>query len=163
MGRRQMWRKVSYLPPITYFKPAGIRLAALEEVNLLIEEAEAIRLKDKEGLEHEECAQKMNISRSTFSRLLDSARQKLADALLNGKAIRIQGGNFEMATRRFRCLEGHEWEVPFETMITNPPEFCPTCKTPSIMPIFAPGQVPGRGLGRRLGRGAMQRRSNEQR
>jgi predicted DNA-binding protein (UPF0251 family) len=139
MGRRQLWRKVSSIPPITYFKPAGIRMADLEEVRLLVEEAEAIRLKDIEGLEQEECARKMNISRSTFSRMLDSARQKIADALLNGKAIRIEGGNFEMATRRFRCLEGHEWEVPFETMISDPPEFCPRCKTPSIMPLFPPG------------------------
>jgi len=139
MGRRQLWRKVSSLPPVTYFKPAGMRMTELIEVQLLVEEAEAIRLKDLEGMEQEECARKMNISRTTFSRLLDSARQKIADALLNGKAIRIEGGNFEMATRRFRCLEGHEWDVPFETMVSVPPEFCPTCKTPSIMPLFAPG------------------------
>ena len=91
---------------------------------------------------------KMNISRSTFSRLLDSARQKIADALLNGKAIRIEGGNFEMAVRRFRCMEGHEWEVPFETMISTPPEVCPKCDTPSIMPLFPPGMHHG-GHGRR--------------
>jgi predicted DNA-binding protein (UPF0251 family) len=114
-------------------------MSTLEEVQLLVEEAEAIRLKDLEGLEQEGCAEKMNISRSTFSRLLDSARLKIADALLNGKAIRIQGGNFEMAMRRFRCLKGHEWEVPFETMISTPPENCPECKTPSIMPLFPPG------------------------
>ncbi len=151
-GRHQLWRKVSYVPQITYFKPAGIRLSELEEVNLLVEEVEAIRLKDQEGLEHEVCAQKMNISRSTFSRLLDSARQKLANALLNGKAIRIEGGNYEMAVRRFRCLEGHEWEVPFETMITDPPEFCPECNTLSIMPLFDPGQIPGGGWGRHHGK-----------
>jgi predicted DNA-binding protein (UPF0251 family) len=139
MGRRRLWRRVSSLPQINYFKPAGIRMAELGEVRLLVEEAEAIRLKDLEGLEQEECAQKMSISRSTFSRLLDSARRKIADALLNGKAIRIEGGNFEMAVRRFRCLEGHEWEVPFETMISAPPEFCPECETPSIMPLFLPG------------------------
>ncbi len=139
MGRRQLRRKVSFVPPVTYFKPAGIRLAELEEVRLLVEEAEAVRLKDLEGLEQEECARKMSISRSTFARILLAARQKIADALLGGKAIRIEGGNFEMAVRRFRCLEGHEWEVPFETMISAPPEFCPMCKTPSIMPLFAPG------------------------
>ena len=139
MGRRQLWRKVSSIPMITYFKPAGIRIIDLEEVRLLVEEVEAIRLKDLDGLEQEEGAQKMSISRSTFSRILDSARRKIADALLNGKAIRIEGGNFEMAQRRFRCLEGHEWLVPFETMIVGPPEFCPRCKTPSFMPLFPPG------------------------
>jgi predicted DNA-binding protein (UPF0251 family) len=147
MGRRQLWRKVSSIPAVNYFKPAGIRMAELEEIQLLVEEAEAIRLKDLEGLEQEECAEKMSISRSTFSRLLDSARQKIADALLNGKAIRIEGGNYEMAVRRFRCLKGHEWEVPFEKMISAPPENCPECDTPSIMPLFPPGMHHG-GYGR---------------
>ena len=131
-----MWRKVSNLPQINSFKPAGIPSAAMDEVNLLVEEAEAIRLKDLEGLEQEACAEKMCISRTTFSRILDSARCKIADALLNGKGIRIEGGNFEMAIRRFRCLAGHEWDVPFETMVSTPPELCPSCDTPSIMPIF---------------------------
>jgi predicted DNA-binding protein (UPF0251 family) len=153
MGRRQMWRKVSFIPPIDYFKPVGIPLAALSEVNLLVEEAEAIRLKDLEGLEQEGCAQKMHISRTTFSRILDSARQKLADALLNGKAIRIEGGNFEMAVRRFRCISGHEWDVPFETMISAPPEFCPRCETPSIMPLLPPKMGWGRGSWGRRHRG----------
>jgi len=154
MGRRQLWRKVSAIPPVTFFKPAGIRMAELEEVRLLVEEAEAIRLKDLEGLEQEECAQKMKISRSTFSRILDSARQKVADALLNGKAIRLEGGNSEMATRRFRCLEGHEWDVPFETLISAPPEFCPRCKTPSIMPLFPPGMGHRGRHGRIVGHGS---------
>jgi len=124
-------------------------MSALEEVQLLVEEAEAIRLKDFEKLEQEKCAEKMNISQSTFSRLLDSARQKIGDALLNGKAIRIEGGSYEMSVRRFRCLQGHEWEVPFETMISAPPENCPECGTPSIMPLFPPGMHRGgRGRGR---------------
>lgn len=150
MGRHQLRRKVDSIPSVSYFKPAGIRMAELEEVGLLVEEAEAIRLKDLEGLEQEECAEKMNISRSTFSRMLDLARRKVADALLNGKAIRIEGGNFELAVRRFRCISGHEWEVPFEKMVAGgPPEFCPRCDTPSIMPIFPPGMRWGRAQNRR--------------
>jgi predicted DNA-binding protein (UPF0251 family) len=151
MGRRQLWRRVSSIPLANYFKPVGVPMAALEEVQLLVEEAEAIRLKDLEKLEQEQCAEKMNISQSTFSRLLDSARQKIADVLLNGKAIRIEGGNYEMAVRRFRCLQGHEWEVPFETMISAPPQNCPECETPSIMPLFPPGMHHGsHGQGRRF-------------
>ncbi|MBN2076412.1 MAG: DUF134 domain-containing protein [Dehalococcoidales bacterium] len=138
MGRQHLWRKVSYIPPVTYFKPFGIPASRLVETVLLIEEAEAIRLKDCERLEQEECARKMSISRTTFSRILDSARQKIASALLNGNAIRIEGGNYEMAERRFRCISGHEWDVPFEEMIASPPEFCPQCDTLSIMPIFPP-------------------------
>lgn len=139
MGRQPLWRRVGIIPQVTYFKPRGIPLLHLQEACLSVEEVEAIRLKDMEGLEQEECAQKMNVSRTTFSRILGSARQKVADALLNGKAIKIEGGNFEMASRRFRCLNDHEWDVPFETMINTPPRSCPTCNTESIMPLFPPG------------------------
>jgi len=97
MPRPIKWRRVSFMPEVTYFKPAGIPLRALGEVCLSVEEMEAIRLKDAEGLEQEQAAEKMNISRPTFQRVLNSARQKVAGALLNGKAIRIEGGNFEMA------------------------------------------------------------------
>lgn len=153
MGRQRLWRRVSFVPQVTYFKPAGIPLARLQEVCLSVEEAEAIRLRDIEKLEQEECAQRMNVSRTTFARVLGLARQKVADALLNAKAIRIDGGNFEMATRRFRCISGHEWDVPFETMIKVPPRVCPTCSTASIMPLWPPGLEQGRGIGRRQYRG----------
>jgi predicted DNA-binding protein (UPF0251 family) len=160
MPRPPKWRRVGFVPEITYFKPAGVPLHSLEEIRLSIEEAEAIRLKDMEGLEQEECAQRMQISRPTFHRVLGSARKKLADALLNGKAIRIEGGNFEMAMRRFRCRsDGHEWDVPFETMVVEPPTTCPTCNSPNIQP--APGFGFGmRGQGRQhggRGRWGMQR------
>jgi predicted DNA-binding protein (UPF0251 family) len=146
MGRQPLWRRVDFLPRVTYFKPAGVPLAHIQEVRLPIEEAEALRLKDIEGLEQDDCAQKMRVSRPTFARILLSARRKMADALLNGKAIRIEGGNYEMAVCRFRCSSGHEWEVPFEVMIKEPPELCPTCSTPDIM-LLRPW---GAGRGRRL-------------
>ena len=135
-GRPPRWRRVDFLPEVTYFKPAGVPLAVLQEVQLSVEEAEAIRLKDIEELEQEDCAQRMNISRTTFARVLNSARQKMADALLNGKAIRIEGGNFQPALQRFTCRRGHQWEVPFEVMIKEPPELCPTCSTPDIMALW---------------------------
>ena len=97
MPRPIKWRRVAFIPETTYFKPAGIPMRVLEEVRLSVEEAEAVRLKDLEGLEQEQGAEKMNISRPTFQRVLVSARQKIAEALLKGKAIRIEGGNFEMA------------------------------------------------------------------
>jgi len=150
VGRPTKWRRVASLPQVTYFKPAALPLRMLEEVCLSVEETEAIRLKDLEGLEQEACAQEMNISRSTFQRLLYSGRQKLADALVNGKAIRIEGGNFEIALRRFRCRGGHEWDVPFETLIANPPAVCPTCQTPYILPL-QPGWFGKRGRGRHRG------------
>ena len=153
MGRMPKWRCVASIPKVTYFKPAGIPYRTLEEVRLSVEEAEAIRLKDLEGLEQEECARRMNISRPTFHRVLAAGRGKVADALLNGKAIRIEGGNFEMAVRRFRCISGHEWEVPFETMISAPPELCPKCETPSIMPLLPLGIGWGRGGWKKRHRG----------
>lgn len=153
VGRPTKWRRVAFAPEVTYFKPAGTPMAVLQEVCLSMEEAEAIRLKDLEGLAQEDCAERMSISRPTFHRVLGSARNKLADALLNGKAIRINGGNFEMAMRRFTCPDGHEWEVPFEAMIAGSPQPCPTCKSPNIMPV----QPPGCGLGNR-GRGRGHRR-----
>ncbi|NQT05769.1 MAG: DUF134 domain-containing protein [Dehalococcoidia bacterium] len=90
-------RRIAYMPEVTYFKPAGRPLRVLEESRLSIEEVEAIRLKDFNGLEQEECAEKMNISRQTFQRVLGAARRNIADALFNGKAIRVEGGNFEIS------------------------------------------------------------------
>jgi len=138
---------------VTYFKPAGIPLRALEEVRLSVEEAEAIRLKDLKGFKQEQAAERMNISRPTFQRVLASARQKIGDALLNGRAIRIEGGSFEMAFRTFRCLNGHEWDVPFEVMMSAPPQLCPICNTPTIEPLLPAGfGGRGRGWGRHRGR-----------
>lgn len=97
MPRPFKQRRVFYIPEVTYFKPAGIPLRILEESRLSVEEVEAIRLKDLDGLEQEECAGKMNISRQTFQRVLGSARRNIADALFNGKAIRVEGGNFEIS------------------------------------------------------------------
>ena len=145
MPRPMKWRRVSAMPEVTYFKPAAIPMHLLEEVCLSVEEAEALRLKDVEGLEQEEGAEKMGISRPTFQRILASARHKVADALLQGKAIRIEGGNFQLALRRFRCVEGHEWEVPFETMVAGAPEFCPSCSSPEFLPVQA---TPACGRGR---------------
>jgi predicted DNA-binding protein (UPF0251 family) len=151
MPRPVKWRRVDSVPSVTHFKPAGIPLHSLEEVNLTVEEVEAIRLKDVEGLEQEECAQSMQISRPTFHRVLESARKKLADALLNGKAIRIEGGNFELAMRRFKCRnDGYEWDVPFDKMVVGPPSACPACHSTEIQP------APGFGLGMR-GRGRCRR------
>ena len=137
MPRPVKCRRIASLPHTTYFKPAGIPMRVLEEVRVTIEEAEAIRLKDLEGLEQEQCAQRMSISRPTYQRVLASARKKFADALLHGKAIRIDGGNFEMAESRFRCMEGHEWSLPFESLLTGQPDFCPTCNTAEIVPLQA--------------------------
>lgn len=76
-----------------YFKPRGIPLFNLEEVVLQEDEVEAIRLADFESLYQEDAAKSMGISRQTFGRILESAHKKIADALLNGKALRIETSN----------------------------------------------------------------------
>ena len=96
MVRPRLCRRVGFNPNITYFKPRGIPLKDLKEIILAIDEYEAVRLKDLEGLEQEECAKKMNVSQPTFHRLILSARKKIADAIINGKAIKIEGGNFKI-------------------------------------------------------------------
>ena len=152
MARIPICRRVAFLPRFTYFKPAGVPANTLEEVCLPVEEAEALRLKDVEGLDQEESAIRMNISRPTFNRILAAARTKVSDALLNGKAIRIEGGNFEMEKRRFQCINGHSWEVSFETMVNDPPQVCDVCKTPNIMAIQPRGFTGRGGWGRGHGR-----------
>ena len=108
MARPFKNRRVCFVPGVTYFKPAGVPLRMLAENRLSIEEIEAIRLRDLEHLEQAECAERMNISRPTFQRVLASARLKIADSLAEGKALRIEGGNYEVAERDVPDTEGHE-------------------------------------------------------
>lgn len=90
MSRPKKDRFVRCEPNALYFKPRGIPLINLEEVCLSLDELEAIRLADYEGLYHEQAAEKMKISRPTFGRILGEARRKLAETLVEGKALRIE-------------------------------------------------------------------------
>ena len=158
MARPVKLRCVAQLPNVGFFKPVGIPANALEGVRLSLEEVESMRLRDLEALEQEECAQQMRISRPTFHRILESARKKLADALINGKAIQIEGGNFELAQRLFRCSnDGHEWNVPFEAMAQKLPLSCPVCFSPNVQPMPLPPFASGRAHGRRFRGGRWQR------
>ncbi len=94
MPRRRRRRRVGSKPNQKYFGPG--RGGAPIEIILKVEELEAIRLKDVEGLSQVKAAEKMEVSQPTFSRILDSAREKIADALVNGKALRVEGGNYEL-------------------------------------------------------------------
>lgn len=126
LPRPPKWRRVEFLPEITYFKPAGIPLNQLKEVVMKVEEVEAIRLRDLERLEQEECAEKMGISRATFFRIVNSARSKLTDAIVNGKAIRIEGGNFRIS-HSVKCEScGHIWQDTWDADTVKDVE-CPKC------------------------------------
>lgn len=89
MTRPRLCRQVVFNPRIIYFKPQGVPLKFLEVVLLTLEEMEAIRLKNIKDLDQIECAKLMKTSQSTFQRILSSAHKKIADALINGKAIEI--------------------------------------------------------------------------
>ena len=82
----------AYALPAALWKPAGIPARDLEQVILTVDQAEALRLADLEGLYQEAAARRMNVSRQTFGRIIEEARRLVADALLNGKALRIEGG-----------------------------------------------------------------------
>ena len=90
------FRKVFSEPSTTFFKPAGVPMSTLQEVVLTVDELESVRLKDHEGIGQVEAAEKMGISQPTFQRIYNSARKKIADAIVNGKALRIQGGHYEI-------------------------------------------------------------------
>jgi len=115
MARPTKWRKIENVPAIAYFVPSVKEISEVPENILKLEELEAIRLKDLEGLEQGECADKMEVSRPTFQRILLSAKEKIADSLVNGKTIHIEGGNFTQNICPVRCVDcGKEWMESFE-------------------------------------------------
>jgi len=104
MARPRRARRIFFQPDVTYFKPAGVPMIHLKETMLSFDELEAIRLMDSKGLDQTQSAKKMKISQSTLSRLLREGRKKLADAIIQGNAIKIQGGNFKMVQPTGRGL-----------------------------------------------------------
>jgi predicted DNA-binding protein (UPF0251 family) len=89
MPRPTCPRRITHVPPAGYFKPAGIPMRDLEEIELAADELEALRLADVEDLYHEEAARRMSISRQTFDRIVRRARMKVARALVHGCALRV--------------------------------------------------------------------------
>lgn len=138
MARPTKWRRIENIPSVEFFVPSDKGAAGNPANVLKLEELEAIRLKDLEGLEQEECAERMQVSRPTFFRILSSAREKVADSLVNGKAIQIEGGNFTLNICPVRCLKcGKEWDESFENLdsIKNNEYSCPSCGSSDIVCI----------------------------
>jgi predicted DNA-binding protein (UPF0251 family)/DNA-directed RNA polymerase subunit RPC12/RpoP len=124
MARPIKCRRVEFFPEDTYFIPLGKRKCDVEEIILKVEELEAMRLKDIEGLTQEECAGRMQISRQTFQNIIDSARKKVATALTQGKAIHISGGNYISDLCQFKCLNcGEAYDLKYE----HHKHTCPNC------------------------------------
>lgn len=136
-------------------------MADLQEEVLTVEEMEALRLKDLEGLDQDSCAEKMGISQSTFQRMLAAARFKLVRGLVEGRAIRIEGGNYELAGNRLRCLGcGKEWEagvVKADKEDEEAPALtCPRCGRGPVAVVL--GRTSGPPAGAPWGRGYGPRR-----
>jgi len=123
-------RRVCGIPRAYYFKPRAVPILQLEEVVLTMDEFEAIRLADLEGLYQEDAAKKMNISRQTFGNIIESAHKKVADAIVNAKALKIEGGVVKMMQRQFKCPDcNHKWGEAFGT---GRPAECPKCQSKNI-------------------------------
>lgn len=136
MARPTKWRKVENIPTISYFIPSETDVDAISRNILKLEELEAIRLKDLEGLEQRECAERMEVSRPTFQRILLAAREKIADSLVNGKIIHIEGGKFTRNICPVKCLEcGKEWMESYEKLesIKNVGYSCPSCGSTRVI------------------------------
>lgn len=130
MPRPVKWRRVEQLPGNNYFIPLGKPKCEIQETILKIEELEAMRLKDIEGLTQEECAERMQVSRQTFQNIIDEARKKVAAALIDGNAINISGGNYTRNVCQYKCLScGNIYEIKYEEDKYN----CPKCGSREVM------------------------------
>ena len=126
MGRHKQCRRIAGLPAFTVLKPAGVPGRSLPEVVMEVDEFEALRLSDYDGLYQATAAERMGVSRATFGRILETARKKMARTLIEGCMLRIEGGAVVMpTTRAFACNTcGHTWKVPYGT---GRPNGCPSC------------------------------------
>ena len=153
MAKPKKDRRVQYPPSVVYFKPQGIPMVQLEQETLTVDEYEALRLVDRDGLDQAAAADRMGISRATCARIMESAHKKVAAALTEGKAIRIEGGNVVLKLNRYRCMDcGSLWEAEFRknTAVDQSAVSCPHCSSERVLDFarqagWQPGGVWGRG------------------
>lgn len=130
MARPTKFRRVEFFPENSYFVPVGKPKCEIQEVSLKVEELEAMRLKDIEELNQEECAEKMQVSRQTFQNIIDSARKKVAVALTEGKAININGGHYTTNNCKFKCSD---CQTVYEIKYEQDKSICPNCGSKRVM------------------------------
>lgn len=127
---------VNTIPLFVYYKPHGVSLDKLDELILTLEEIEALNLKDRQDLDQKDAAREMGISRSTFQRILKSARKKVITAIIEGKAIKFEGGNYipDKDIIKTRCLKGnYHYRIRKEDLKQENQEYklskikCPEC------------------------------------
>ena len=132
MSRPKKDRMVHQPPLYTAFKPVGIMGSTLQQLALNLDEYEAIRLADYLGMDHAEAAKEMEISRSTFTRLIEEARKKVSQFFIEGKQLYIEGGNIHFRGNVIRCLDcGHMFNTGFENDLIK----CPACGSTNLMDL----------------------------
>lgn len=99
MPRPRKCRTVCCLPECSKFGPLDVKADAEHYINMKVDEYETIRLIDLEGLTQEECASQMNVARTTVQMIYNDARKKLAESLVHGKVLRIEGGEYQLCDR----------------------------------------------------------------
>jgi uncharacterized protein len=130
MPRIKKCRRLEGPPLCNAFKPRGIPTRFIKTVSINLDEYEAIRLADHQDLEHEEASKLLGVSRSVFTRLLDGARKKLAQAIIEGTELIIEGGDYHFQKKTYRCLDCYN---VFEVNINDPdPANCPKCSSTKI-------------------------------
>lgn len=130
MPRPQDNRIVLEPPLFSEFKPLGVKGQELEQIQLALDEFEAFRLADHNGLSHAEAADEMGISRSTFSRLIEKARKKIAEFIIQGKLLTIEGGSIHFRNNIIRCQScGHMFKINISNTISE----CPACHSKHLI------------------------------
>ncbi len=128
---RPQFNRIVHEPPLySQFKPLGVRGQDVKQIVLSLDEFEAFRLADQLGYSHAQAADEMEISRSTFSRLIEKARKKVADFIILGGLLTIGGGSVHFRVNILQCRDcGHMFKVKFEHDVTE----CPECKSEKIL------------------------------
>ena len=123
--------KIVGSPPLySVYKPAGIMGSTLQRLCMALDEYEAIKLADYQGLNHKDAAVEMEISRSTFTRLIEKARRKTAQFLIEGKELCIEGGRIHFRDNILRCLEcGHMFNISMSKTVSR----CPECHSENLL------------------------------
>ncbi|MEE4256655.1 MAG: DUF134 domain-containing protein [Bacteroidales bacterium] len=130
MPRTEKDRIVHTPPLFSEFKPIGVPVHELINVILTLDEFEAFRLADYIGLSHAEGAEEMGISRSTFTRLIEKSRKKVADFIIEGRVLSIDGGNVHFRNNIIRCQDCGQM---FKTTIRKEVKECPHCHSTNLL------------------------------
>jgi predicted DNA-binding protein (UPF0251 family) len=125
--------RIVFEPPVyKVFTPQGSESVLLEQVRISLDEFEAVRLADYSGLTHKEASEAMEISRSTFSRLIEKARKKIADIMINGKQLTIEGGSVHFRNNIIKCLDCNVLvKIKIEECVAE----CPTCHSHNLIDL----------------------------